>query len=122
MPPVTMSNSMALSGDLVAVGDGTVYGTAYTLSHSQANNELVKVDLTTGAVTPIGATGFPELYGTSFAFGNVIGFTHDGTGRVVQIDPATGSGSLFATFSDPTTGAPIAFAGAGVNSLVQVIE
>lgn len=50
----------------------------------------------------------------------MIGFTHDGTGHVVQINPTTGAGTLFATFADPTTHLPIPFAGAGVNSQVQI--
>src|SRR5581483_11077896 len=41
----TISGGMAISGDLVAVGDGTMYGTAYSLSDSSTttNNSLVKV-------------------------------------------------------------------------------
>jgi hypothetical protein len=52
----------------------------------------------------------------------VFGFTHDGTGHVVQIDPTTGMSTMFATFTDPSTHQPISFAGAGVNSLVPVIQ
>jgi len=125
--PVTMGSGMALSGDLVAVSDGTVYGTAYNLSDgtnmgTQASNVLVKIDLSNGSVTQVGATGYPKLFGTSFALGQVFGFTHDGTGKVVTIDPTTGASTLFATFTDPSTHQPISFAGAGVNSLVPVIE
>lgn len=125
--PVTMGSGMALSGDLVAVSDGTVYGTAYKLSDgtnmgTQASNVLVKIDLSNGAVTQVGATGYPKLFGTSFALGQVFGFTHDGTGKVVTIDPTSGASTLFATFTDPSTHQPISFAGAGVNSLVPVIE
>ena len=125
-PPVTMGSGMALSGDLVAVDDGTVFGTAYKLSDAasqgtQASNVLVKVDLATGAVTKMGASGYPKLFGTSFALGKVIGFTHDGTGHVIAMDPVTGVGAPFATFTDPQTAMPISFAGAGVNSLVPVI-
>jgi hypothetical protein len=125
--PVTMGSGMALSGDLVGVADGTIYGTAYKLSDSantgtQASNVLVKIDLTTGAVTQMGPTGYPKLFGTSFAQDGVIGFTHDGTGHVISIDPTTGAATPFATFMDPTTNQPISFAGAGVNSLVPVIQ
>lgn len=35
--------------------------------------------------------------------GQVFGFTHDGTGRVITIDPTTGVGRLFGTFTDPMT-------------------
>ena len=126
-PPVMMGSGMALAGDLVAIGDGSVYGTAYLLSDppnqgTQASNVLVKIDLTTGAVQQIGTgTGYPKLFGTSFAENAVIGFTHDATGHVVKIDPTTGSTTPFAAFTDPATGQPISFAGAGVNSLVQIL-
>ena len=122
--PVTMGSGMALSGDLVAVADGTIYGTAYKLSDqaTQNSNILVTIDLSTGAVTQMGPTGYPKLFGTSFALGGVIGFTHDGTGHVISIDPTTGAASPFATFMDPSTNQPISFAGAGVNSLVPVIQ
>jgi hypothetical protein len=46
----------------------------------------------------------------------VWGFTHDGSGDVVTIDPKTGVGTLYGSFNDPTTGSPISFAGAGVNA------
>jgi hypothetical protein len=124
-PPVTMGSGMALSGDLVALGDGTIYGTAYKLTDAagmgtQASNVLVKLDVTTGAVTQMGATGFPKLFGVSFAENKVFGFSHDGTGHVVTIDPMTGVGTMYATFNDPMTGSPISFSGAGVNSLVVI--
>ncbi|MDB4959132.1 MAG: hypothetical protein JWO36_6701 [Myxococcales bacterium] len=126
-PPVRMQGGMALSGDLVAINDGTVYGTAYKLTDAagqgtQMSNDLVKINLTTGAVTMVGATGYPKLFGTSFAENFVIGFTHDATGHVVKIDPTTGASTIFATFMDPTTSNPISFAGAGVNALVSIIQ
>jgi hypothetical protein len=126
-PPVTLSDGMALSGDLVAVGNGTVFGTLYKLSDSsgqgtQLSNVLGTIDLASGQVTQLGATGYPKLFGTSFAHGMVIGFTHDGTGHVAELDPTTGAGSLFATFTDPSTSQGISFAGAGVNALVSVIQ
>ncbi len=124
--PVTLSGGYALSGDIVAVGDGTVFGTLYKLSDAankgtQLSNVLGTINVTTGAVTVKGATGYPKLFGTSFAHSKVMGFSHDGTGDVIAIDPATGAGTVFATFLDPTTHAGIAFSGAGVNALVSVI-
>jgi hypothetical protein len=121
-PPVMMSGGMALSGDFVGVADGSVFGTAYKLSDmtTQNNNELVKIDVTTGQVTMIGSSGFPKLFGTSFQNDMVFGFTHDGTGRVVTIDKASGVGTLYATFMDPATQKPISWAGAGVSSLVVI--
>ncbi len=125
-PPVMLQDDLALTGDIVAVGNGTMFGTLYKLSDASdkgtnLSNILGTIDVTTGAVTQIGATGYPKLFGASFAQGNVIGFTHDGTGHVIQISPTTGVGVVFATFNDPTTNMPISFAGAGVDSLVSII-
>ncbi len=120
--PVTMQGGYALSGDMVGIGNGTVFGSAYKLNDSQTqnDNELVTVDVTTGAVTPLGATGYPKLFGVAFQENQVFGFTHDGTGRVVTIDTTTGKGTMFGTFMDPATSKGISFAGAGVNSLVVI--
>jgi hypothetical protein len=123
-PPITMEGGLALSGDMVAVDNGTVFGTAYKRSDpvntgTQASNLLVTINLHTGAVVQVGTgTGFPKLFGLSYADGKVFGFVHDGTGRVVTIDPASGVGTLYGTFIDPTTQMGISFAGAGVNALV----
>jgi hypothetical protein len=122
-PIAKLSANMAVTGDLVAVDDGTMYASAYLLSDgsgagTQANNVLVKIDPATATVTQIGPTGFPKLFGVAYAGGQVFGFTHDGTGRVVTIDPKTGTGTVFNTFKDPATSMPISFAGAGVNALV----
>lgn len=132
-PPVvtqiamTMGRNLALTGDLVAVSDGTVFGTAYNLSDSanigtQADNVLVKIDPATGQVlATVGSTGFPKLFGVAFDQGKVFGFTHDQTGHVVTIDPATGTAAVYGTFDDPTTHMPISFAGAGVSPAVNPI-
>jgi len=127
LPPISMTSGMALSGDFVAVSNGTVFGTAYKKTDSanmgtQLDNVLVKLDIATGTVTQIGPTGYPKLFGVAFAASQVFGFTHDGTGHVVTIDPSTGTGTLFGTFMDPTTHQGISFAGAGVSSLVPIIE
>ena len=127
LSPISMTSGMALSGDFVAVSNGTVFGTAYKKSDSanagtQLDNVLVKLDIATGAVTQIGPTGYPKLFGVAFAANQVFGFTHDGTGHVITVDPATGTGTLFGTFMDPTSHQGISFAGAGVSSLVPIIE
>lgn len=121
-PPVMMSDDMALAGDMVGVDNGTVFGTAYKLSDTatQMNNVLVKIDVASGAVTQIGPSGYPKLFGASFQQDKVFAFTHDGTGRVITIDPSSGAGTMFGTFMDPTTSHGISFAGAGVNSLVVI--
>jgi hypothetical protein len=124
VPVASVSGGLALSGDLVAVADGTMYGTAYKLSDAsgkgtQANNLLIKIDPKTATVTQqVGMTGFPKLFGAAFALGQVFAFTHDGSGDVVTIDPKTGTGTLFNSFPDPSTGKGISFAGAGVNAMV----
>jgi hypothetical protein len=123
--PVMMQGGLALAGDVVGVGNGTVYGTAYKLtdpsgSGTQVNNLLVTVDVTTGAVTQIGSSGFPKLFGVAAENNVIFGFTHDGTGRVVTIDTTTGHGTLFGTFMDSATQKGISFAGAGVNSMVTI--
>jgi hypothetical protein len=122
-PVARLSSNMAITGDLVAVQDGTLFGTAYDLADgssqgTQLNNVLVKIDPATATVTRLGPIGFPRLYGTAYALGQVFGFTHDGSGRVITINPQTGVGTLFNTFKDPATNANIRFAGAGVNALV----
>jgi hypothetical protein len=120
----TLGMNMALAGDIVAVDDGTMYGTAVdmTMSSSNQNNYLVKLDPHTGAVIQkIGQTGFPSLFGLAYAEGQVFGFTHDGSGRVITIDPTTGHGTVYGTFMDPSTHQGIAFAGAGVNPMVPAI-
>jgi hypothetical protein len=125
LAPVMMQGGLALSGDFVGVGNGTVFGTAYRLSDaantgSQMNNLLVTVDVATGAVTQLGSSGFPKLFGAAFQDNVVFGFTHDGTGRVVTMNTMTGAGTLFGTFKDPATNMGISFAGAGVNSLIVI--
>jgi hypothetical protein len=122
--PVTMQGGLALSGDMVAIDNGTVFGTAYRRSDpvntgTQADNLLVTIDLHTGAVVQVGTgTGFPKLFGLSYANGKVFGFVHDESGRVITIDPASGVGTVYGTFIDPTTQHGISFSGAGVSPLV----
>jgi hypothetical protein len=120
--PVMMQGGLALSGDMVGIGNGTIFGSAYKLSDQSTQNDnlLVTVDVTTGAVTQVGATGYPKLFGVAFQQNQVFGFTHDGTGRVVTIDTMTGAGTMFGTFMDPATSKGISFAGAGVSSLVTI--
>jgi hypothetical protein len=117
----TLGNNMAIAGDLVAVDDGTVFGTAYELGSTgtEDNNVLVTIDPKTGAaMRSLGQTGFPKLFGVAFSGGQVFGFTHDGSGNVITTDPKTGRGTLYNRFTDPSTGRGISFSGAGVNSMV----
>jgi hypothetical protein len=118
-----LSDGYALAGDIVVVGDGTMFGTVYHSSDpantgSQLDNILAEIDPSNGRVTPRGATGYPKLFGTAYQLGHVWGFTHDGSGDVITIDPTTGASTLVGTFTDPSTGNGISFAGAGVNAHV----
>lgn len=117
IPIGTLGDDLALAGDMVAISDGTLFGTAYDLSDgaTASNNLLVTIDPSTGRATPVGSTSYPNLYGVAFEQEAVFAFTHDGSGRVITVDPGTGEGTLYGTFNDPNTDLPISFAGAAVN-------
>jgi hypothetical protein len=88
------------SGDLVAVGDGTMFGLSATNSAGTSiatNNLLMIVDTATGTATPVGATGFGNVFGIAYYGSRVIAFT--GSGQILEIDPTTGAGTLLATHS-----------------------
>ena len=117
IPIGTLGNDLALAGDMVAISDGTLFGTAYDLGDgaTTSNNLLVTIDPATGHATPQGSTTYPNLYGIAFEQEAVFAFTHDGSGRVVTVDPSTGVGTLYGTFTEPGSDLPISFAGAAVN-------
>lgn len=121
-PIETLGGGYALTGDIVVVSDGTAYATGYNLAApaTLTSNLLLTLDLTNPAAPQsIGPTGYPRLFGVAFGLGKVLAFTHDGSGRVASIDPATGIGSPFGTFQDSVTQQPIQFGGAGVNPRVS---
>lgn len=103
----------ASAGDLVAVADGTLYAISSSspleADISAYNNLLVVIDPSTGTATPVGPIGFGNLFGVASYSGMLIGFTS--AGQIVQIDPATGAGSLLGTSS-------VIYWGAGVSPLV----
>ena len=112
----------ALSGDLVTLSDGAMYGTVYLLGDKTVPriDSLVKIDPATGRqIALVGKTGAPVLFGLAFDQGQFFAFTHDGTGGVFTLDPKTGKATLYNTFKDPMTGAGIKFAGAAVNPMVM---
>jgi hypothetical protein len=118
----TIGNGDALSGDLVALGDGTMYGTVYKLGDKSSPriDSLVKIDPATGMeTTVVGRTGASVLFGLAFDQGQFFAFTHDGSGGVFTLDPKTGNATLYNSFKDPMTGMGIKFAGAGVNAMVM---
>ena len=120
-PIGNLGGTYALSGDLVAVSDGTLFGTAYDTADfgTQDDNFLVKIDPETGHATRLaGSIGHGRLFGVAYDVGLLFAFSHDGTGQAVTVDPTTGVGTPYATFTAPGTGTPLVFAGAGVNANV----
>jgi hypothetical protein len=91
-------NGYTSSGDLVAVGDGTMFGISPTGGvATTSNNVLITVDTTTGAATPIGSIGFGNVFGLAYYGSRVIAFT--GSGDILEINPVTGAGTKLASHS-----------------------
>lgn len=88
-------NNYGSSGDIVAVGDGTMFGVSATSStgaNISSNNLLITINTSTGAATPVGSTGFKDVFGMAYYKSRVIGFT--GSGQIIEINPTTGAGTL----------------------------
>jgi hypothetical protein len=88
------------SGDIVAVADGTTYGVTATDGSGNdlsSDNELIKINTSTGAATVVGPIGFANVFGLAYYGGHVIGF--DYLGDVIQIDTTTGAGTRLSTQS-----------------------
>lgn len=80
------------SGDCVINKDGTLYMSARASSIS-GTDQLVIIDASPdggGAATRVGEIGFVGVYGLTFAYGFLFGFTSDGL--VIEINPFTGVG------------------------------
>jgi len=113
---ITVGNfgkGLSSSGDLVAVADGTMYGVSSTSAgggDASGNNLLLRVDTATGQATVVGPIGYGDVWGLAYVNAKVIGFTT--SGKILQIDPQTGAGTLLASRS-------VAFWGAGMSPLVQ---
>jgi hypothetical protein len=103
----------ATAGDLVAVADGTLYAISDEgpIGDEFDNNWLLTVDPTTAVASGVGQIGHGGVFGCAYSGGRVYAFTR--TGDVIEIDPATGAGSLHRSF-------PVAFWGAAVTPLVRV--
>jgi hypothetical protein len=90
------SNGLTSSGDLVAVGDGTMFGVSPTGSGaSTSNNLLITVDTSSGVAAPVGSTGFANVFGMAYYGSRVIAFT--GSGQILELNPSSGAGTLLAT-------------------------
>lgn len=77
-----------LSGDLAFAPDGTLYATVV----ANPSDRLVTVNTATGAVSPVGLTGFEGIYGLTFANGTLYGMT--GSGELLTLDRQTGRAHL----------------------------
>lgn len=104
----------ATAGDLVAVADDTMYAISDEgpVGDELENNWLLTVNPDNGQATPVGQIGFARVYGCAFADGHVYAFTQDG--KIIEIDPVTGRGSMIKE-------QPVEFWGAGVSPLVPPI-
>ena len=105
-------NGFGSSGDLVAVGNGQMFGISSTAmggSDASSSNVLLRVNVSTGVATAVGPIGYGNVWGLAYANSRVIGFTN--SGQIIQIDPATGQGTLLASKG-------IQFWGAGMSPLV----
>ena len=99
------------SGDIVSVqGFGTVATVKQLLD---TNDTLARIDLSTFQATPIGNTGFSDIWGLGFWGNKVYGFTD--TSRFLLIDITTGVGT-------DTGASPVNWWGAGVTTTAPVIE
>jgi hypothetical protein len=106
-------NGLSSSGDLVAVGP-VMYGISSTGaggSDASANNVLLRVDIASGVATVVGPIGFGQVWGLAYVNKRVIAFNTKG--QIIQIDPATGAGTLLSTTN-------VQFWGAGMSPNVPV--
>lgn len=84
---------LSSSGDMIFADDGTLYA---TLNRSGfANAWLATVDPDTGVATLIGDIGFGDVWGLSIRDGIMYGVTP--SGQLLEIDPASGAGTLLGT-------------------------
>lgn len=75
------------------------------------NNVLLTVDTATGVATAVGQIGFGRVFGAAYGNGHVFAFTSDGD--LIEIDRATGAGTLIRNYA-------VSFWGAGVTPLVAI--
>jgi hypothetical protein len=101
------------SGDLVAV-DG--FGTMQTISGGffGGTDSLARLAQTSFAASPVGSTGYGQIWGVAFWKDKIYGFTNGG--QFVLIDPVTGAGTMVSQ----TPG--VAWWGAAVNTLAPVLQ
>jgi hypothetical protein len=104
------------SGDLAMRYDGTMF--ASVIRSGYANDWLVRVNTSTGQVTPVGDMGEDGVFGIDFKDGNLYGLTS--SGYLIYIDTVTGGStrlqdtSLGTTFGGASTVGPIELSIGGV--------
>ena len=98
------------SGDLFGVRGFGIYATVDIGSGS--NDWLAKIDPATWKATPLpNDTGYDKIFGLGFWGGRIYGFVDDGfeagTGKIIQIDPVTGKGTLLVSGAERWFGAGV---------------
>lgn len=100
----TNSTAYNASGDLEFIGS-----TLYLLVGGDTGgaSSLDTVNLATGALTVLGATGYDNVFGLSYLNGTLYGFTDptSGTDEVISLSTTTGAGAIVHSYSPGFYGA-----------------
>lgn len=101
---------------LLGIG-GSIRADFYAIDYRIESSPLLRIDAATGAVMPVGLTGFRRLNsltmdpsGTLYAVGGALSGGADD--KLISIDPATGAGTLLTTISLP--GEPVSVRGMAI--------
>jgi streptogramin lyase len=86
-------NGFSSAGDLAFDSTGALY-------LSTTNNNLVRVNISTGAATLVGPIGFKEVYGMAFGPNGVLYGMSDATDQIFSISRTTGHGTLLSSFAN----------------------
>ncbi len=98
------------SGDIVSVRG---FGTVATVTNGGSTDILARLDPTTFAATPIGDTGYTQIWGVGFWENKVFGFTD--TQKFVLIDTNTGAATEVDTANVTWWGAAVTTSAPVVN-------
>jgi hypothetical protein len=98
------------SGDIVSVRS---FGTVATITGASLQDSLARLDGTSFAATPVGNTGYNQVWGLGFWEDKVFGFTE--TGNFILINPNTGAATVASTNG-------ILWWGAAVTTSAPVVE
>ncbi|MGE0549251.1 MAG: hypothetical protein AB7O24_15420 [Kofleriaceae bacterium] len=115
----TSDGPVVSSGDLIGVRGFGIYATVNV--GDDAMDYLARIDPANNwKATPIGAgTGFDNIFGLAYWNGKIYGFVDGGfmaaTGKIIDIDPATGAGTVLDE-------GDVRWFGAGVATDAPIIE